>query len=120
MPDHRKSFKLHVNEQKGYMTFVLNQEWGDQNKPVGYCSQQLDTVQVVYLALQCASPVVLDLKITIRCPHSEHALLSLGRAASVTLPRWNKWSTAIKIPNITIVKSTPLNPATLLESSGYQ
>lgn len=92
------------------MTFVLNQEWGDQNKPVGYCSQQLDTVQVVYLALQCASPVVLDLKITIRCPHSEH----------VTLPRWIKLSTAKKIPNITIEKSTPLNPATLLESSGYR
>uniref|UniRef100_A0A671MLF8 Reverse transcriptase/retrotransposon-derived protein RNase H-like domain-containing protein n=1 Tax=Sinocyclocheilus anshuiensis TaxID=1608454 RepID=A0A671MLF8_9TELE len=66
MAYHRKSFTLHVNKQKGYMTSVLTQEWGDQNKPVGYYSQQLDTVsqgrgpclravQAVYLALQFAT-----------------------------------------------------------------
>ncbi|KAI2646052.1 Gag-Pol polyprotein [Labeo rohita] len=128
MPDHRKSFALHVNEQKDYMTSVLTQEWGDQNKPVGYYSQQLDAVsqgwgpclravQAVYLALQCATPVVLDQKITIRCPHSVHARLSLWRAARVTLPRWIKWSTALEMPNITIEKATPSNPATLLAPS---
>lgn len=74
-------------------------------------------VQAVYLALQCVTPVVLDQKLTIRCPHSVHALLSLGRASSVTLPRWIKWSTALELPNIVIEKATPSNPATLLSPS---
>ena len=101
LPNVQRPFTLFVNEFRGFMTSALTQEHGGLWRPVGYYSAKLDTtalgfgpclraVQAVYLANQLVTNLVLDQKITIRCPHSVNALLAGRKVPCVSDSRLGK------------------------------
>lgn len=125
IPDTGRPFTMFVNEKDGYMTAVLTQEHGDEQRPVGYYSAKLDNValgfgpclravQAVYLAVGLVSSLTLDQKLIVKCPHTVHALLTMHRASQVTASRWGNWLAVLEAENIVIEKGSVSNPSTMM------
>ena len=125
LPNVQRPFTLFVNECRGFMTSALTQEHGGLWRPVGYYSAKLDTtalgfgpclraVQAVYLANQLVTNLVLDQKITIRCPHSVNALLAGRKVPCVSDSRWGNWQAVLEAPNISLQKASVSNLSTMI------
>lgn len=125
IPDTGRPFTMFVNEANGYMTAVLTQEHGGEQRPVGYYSTKLDNValgfgpclravQAVYLAVRLVSSLTLDQKLIVKCPHTVHALLTMHRASQVTASRWGNWLAVLEADNIVIEKASVSNPSTMM------
>lgn len=125
IPDTGRPFTMFVNEKDGYMTAMLTQEHGGEQRPVGYYSAKLDNValgfgpclravQAVYLAVGLVSSLTLDQKLIVKCPHTVHALLTMHRASQVTASRWGNWLAVLEASNIVIEKASVSNPSTMM------
>uniref|UniRef100_UPI00398EF7C7 uncharacterized protein isoform X1 n=1 Tax=Pristiophorus japonicus TaxID=55135 RepID=UPI00398EF7C7 len=110
------------------MTAVLTQEHGDRQRPVGYYSAKLDAValgwgsclramEATCRAVMTTAGLVLDQKLTVKCPHNVHALLSMNRMSRVTAARWTRWTAVLEAPNLHIFRASPVNPTTMLPMS---
>uniref|UniRef100_A0A3B1JAJ5 ribonuclease H n=1 Tax=Astyanax mexicanus TaxID=7994 RepID=A0A3B1JAJ5_ASTMX len=126
LPDPTKPFVQAVDERQGCMLSVLMQAHGDRLKPVAYFSAKLDPVAAglppclrAVAAAEKAATASRDLvgysPLTLLVPHAVTHLLSQHKTSHLSTQHWLKYNTVLlEMPNITVKRCSPLNPASLL------
>ncbi len=77
----------------------------------------LRAVQVVHLALQASSGMVLGQTVNVKCPHAVSALMNQAKVTSVTSSRWGNWLATLTAPNIVIQRAPVTNPSSCMMSA---
>ncbi|KAJ1139469.1 hypothetical protein NDU88_005840 [Pleurodeles waltl] len=132
MPDYAKPFVLFCHECDACSLSVLTQVHGGVNRPVAYFSATLDpvaaalpgclrAVAAVGQSLTQCEGIVMGHLLTVMVPHSVEILLTRTKIQHMTNARWTKYETIILgSPNVTLKRSTVLNPATLLPNENTE
>ena len=133
LPDYGKPFTLYVTESRGIAKGVLVQKFGPYERPVAYYSQSLDPVvrgtpyciRAVAAAAELTEKVrtiVLGHPLVVKVPHEVEILLKRYAEKSLSPQRAHRYEVILLLAdNITLERSKPLNPATLLpDSTGEQ
>ncbi|XP_053183950.1 uncharacterized protein LOC128367259 [Scomber japonicus] len=126
LPDYHQPFHLHVHEREGFATGILVQKHGSHYRPVAYYSSRLTpvvlgmpgclrAVAAVAILLDKSAPIVLAHDCVVHVPHAVLHILSTSATQHMTAARRSGYeATILSSPHITLKRSPPLNPATLL------
>ena len=126
LPDPEKPFELFVHERQGMALGVLTQQVGSWRRPVAYLSKLLDNVTkgwpsclravaaTVLLAKE-AQKFSLGAPVTIHVPHAVTTVLEQKGGLWLSNARISKYQAQLlDNPDLRLVTSSCLNPATLL------
>ncbi|XP_053170461.1 uncharacterized protein LOC128354223 [Scomber japonicus] len=126
LPDYHQPFHLHVHEREGFATGILVQKHGSHYRPVAYYSSRLTpvvlgmpgclrAVAAVAILLDKSAPIVLAHDCVVHVPHAVLHILNTSATQHMTAARRSGYeATILSSPHITLKRSPPLNPATLL------
>uniref|UniRef100_UPI00358EBF0B protein NYNRIN-like n=2 Tax=Myxine glutinosa TaxID=7769 RepID=UPI00358EBF0B len=126
LPDYKKAFTLFTHAVGGFAQSVLTQTHGDRERPVAYFSKKLDAVEQGFplclqavaaarYAVERTADIVMGHPVLLQVPHCVHTLLQQRNTQHLTATRLMQYETAlIMAPNVTVMRCTVLNPATLL------
>ena len=126
LPDYHQPFHLHVHEREGFATGILVQKHGTHCRPVAYYSSRLNpvvlgmpgclrAVAAVAMLIEKSSPIVLANDCIVHVPHAVLHILNTSATQHMTAARRSGYEAIIlSSPHITLKRSPPLNPATLL------
>ncbi|XP_044197682.1 uncharacterized protein LOC122972712 isoform X3 [Thunnus albacares] len=126
LPDYHQPFHLHVHERDGFATGILVQKHGSHYRPVAYYSSRLTpvvlgmpgclrAVAAVAIMIEKSSPIVLAHDCVVHVPHAVLHILNTSATQHMTAARRSGYEAIIlHSPHITLKRSPPLNPATLL------
>uniref|UniRef100_A0ABM5G9D6 Uncharacterized protein n=1 Tax=Pogona vitticeps TaxID=103695 RepID=A0ABM5G9D6_9SAUR len=126
LPDPEKPFQLFVHERQGMALGVLTQQIGSWRRPVAYLSKLLDNVTKGWPScLRAVAATVLLAKesqkfslgalVTIHVPHAVTTVLEQKGGLWLSNARISKYQALLlDSPDLRIVTSSCLNPATLL------
>lgn len=126
LPDYHQPFHLHVHEREGFTTGILVQKHGSHYRPVAYYSSRLNpvvlgmpgclrAVAAVAIMIDKSAPIVLAHDCVVHVPHAVVHILNTSATQHMTAARRTGYeATILSSPHITIKRSPPLNPATLL------
>lgn len=127
-PNYQIPFFLSVHEKEGNALGVLTQKHGDQHRPLGYYSQQLDTVAHGYppclravaataLLVKATEKIVTGSPLTIFVPHAVKGLLNSCHTQHLSVSHLTSYEILLlSASHITLSHCNNLNPATLLPS----
>ncbi|XP_032064214.1 uncharacterized protein LOC116502429 [Thamnophis elegans] len=126
LPNLSKPFNLYVDTRKNVALGVLTQQLGQWQQPVAYLSKQLDAVAqgwphclkalaAIAELLQDCNKLTFSCPIRVHTPHSVQAILDQKGHLWISNQRIIKYQAMmIENPQVHLVVSTSLNPATLL------
>ncbi|XP_034089450.1 uncharacterized protein LOC117557643 [Gymnodraco acuticeps] len=126
LPDYHQPFHLHVHERGGFATGILVQKHGSNFRPVAYYSSRLSpvvlgmpsclrAVAAVAIVIKQSSPIVLASDCVVHVPHAVLHILNTSATQHMTAARRSGYEAVIlSSPHITLRRSPPLNPATLV------
>ncbi|XP_027139064.1 uncharacterized protein LOC113746658 [Larimichthys crocea] len=126
LPDYHQPFHLHVHERDGFATGILVQKHGSHYRPVAYYSSRLTpvvlgmpgclrAVAAVAILIDKSSPIVLAHDCVVHVPHAVLHILNTSATQHMTAARRSGYEAIIlSSPHITLKRSPPINPATLL------
>ncbi|XP_037228103.1 uncharacterized protein LOC119140668 [Falco rusticolus] len=128
LPDLTKDFQLFVHERQHLALGVLTQRIGSWKRPVGYFSEQLDTVSkgwpnclralaATVMLIQEARKLTLGRTITVYVPHMVITVLEQKGGHWLSPSRMMKYQVVLTEQDDVILKTTNLvNPAVFLSS----
>ena len=128
-PNYKFSFFLFMHENKENALGVPTRKHRDHQRPIGYCSQQLDSVAKGLLPCRKATSaigmckqteeiveIVMSSPLTIYASHSAESLLNSHQTALLGQLTSCYEVLLLSAHNFTLVWCNSLNPATLLSS----
>ncbi|XP_039220534.1 uncharacterized protein LOC120317760 [Crotalus tigris] len=126
LPNLEKPFNLYVDTRKNVALGVLTQQLGQWQRPVAYLSKQLDGVAqgwphclkvlaAIAVLLQDCNKLTFSCPISVHTPHAVHFILDNKGHLWISSQRLFKYQAMmIENPQVKLVVSNRLNPATLL------
>lgn len=129
LPDYNLPFHLHVAEKEGFACGVLVQKHGARFRPVAYYSSRLSPVVVgmpgclravaaVAEMIEKSSLIVLDHECIVHTAHAViHTLNTVATQHMSAARRSGYEATILSKANITLKRSPPINPATLVPNT---
>lgn len=116
LPDISKPFHLYIYEVRGTAKGVLTQTLGPWERPVAYLSKRLDPVASGWPScLRAIAATALGQDLCFSAPHAVEALLRDASGRWMSNTRLTQYQTLLlDQPRLRFLKTTHLNPATLL------
>lgn len=122
-PNYSLPLFLFLHEDKGNALGILTQKHGGRHQPIGYYSQQLDSVAkgpppcmraISAAALLCKTTeeIVMGFPLTIYVPHSVKSLLNSHHTQHYSVSRLASYEVLLPSAPITLAQCNNLNPAT--------
>ena len=122
-------FFLFIHEDRANPLGILSQKHEGRHRPIGYYSQQLDSVakgllpcmraiSVAAFLCKTTEEILMGSPLIIYVPHSVKSLLNTHHTQHYSVSRLGSYEVLLlSAPNITLARCNNLNPATLLPAS---